>query len=114
VTAVAVRERGNEKYTKVLRLADRVCDTLPIAIEMWVAVPGRGLTTETFFVKRDDGGRISLPFPNSEAPKYLVELVGLTNCVVLSVGQRCDDWFVLRQFQVTGKSAGEYLRPIVR
>jgi hypothetical protein len=109
VTAVAVRERGNHKYSKVLRFAYRVSPPLSTAIETWVAVPGCGLTTETLFVKRDDNGRICIPSPDSEAPKDLVERVVLANCVVLTVGQRCADWFVLRQFRVTGTNAGKFL-----
>ena len=30
-------------------------------------------------------------------------------CTVLSVGQRCADWFVPRQFRITGKNAGKIL-----
>jgi hypothetical protein len=109
VTAVAVRERGNEKHSKVLRFAYRASPPLSTAIETWVAVPGGGLTTETLFVKRDDTGRICIPSPDSDAPKDVVERVVLANCVVLTVGQRCADWFVLRQFRVTGTNAGKFL-----
>jgi hypothetical protein len=39
----------------------------------------------------------------------VVEMHILENCNVLTVGQRCDDWFVLRQFRITGTKAGKIL-----
>lgn len=42
--------------------------------------------------------------------KELIELFVQQNCVLLTVGQRCADWFVLRQFRVTGTNAAKVLQ----
>jgi hypothetical protein len=109
VTAVAVRERGTEKYSKVLRFAYRVSAGVASASETWVAVPGCGLSNHFLFVKRDDSGRIFVPPADSEALKDVVERALLEKCMILTIGQRCADWFVLRQFRVTGTNAGNIL-----
>jgi hypothetical protein len=76
---------------------------------MWIEVPGAGLEHSALFIKRDDNGRIITPAPDSPDWKDVVEREILRNCVVLTIGQRCADWFVLRQFRVTGTNAGRFL-----
>jgi YqaJ-like viral recombinase domain len=109
VTAAAVREHGTVKFSKILRFMYRVPSNVSRAVETWIAVPGAGLGHSALFIKRDDNGRIITPAPDSPDCKDVVEREILRNCVVLTVGQRCADWFVLRQFRVTGTNAGRFL-----
>jgi hypothetical protein len=110
-TAVAVRERGTEWYPKIISFVYRIPPTLAAAVEMWVAVPGCGLSSETQLVKRDNNGQIFVPSGDSEALKDIVERKMPENFVVLTVGQGCAGWFVLRQFRVSATNTGRFLIP---
>lgn len=58
------------------------------------------------FSNRDDEGLIVTPSPSYSSDKDMVEHLLLQRCSIIAVGQRCADWFVLRQFRLTGTSAG--------
>jgi hypothetical protein len=50
-----------------------------------------------------------VPPADSEALKDAVERALLEKCVILTTGQRFADWFVVRQFRVTGTNASNIL-----
>ncbi|CDF37457.1 unnamed protein product [Chondrus crispus] len=109
VTAVAVRENGTKHFSKVLRFFYCVPTAIARTIETWVAVPRTEPVSHMLFSNRDDEGLIVTPSPSSSSDKDMVEHLLLQRCSVLAVGQRCADWFVLRQFRLTGTSAGTIL-----
>jgi hypothetical protein len=109
MTAVSVRERGNEKYSKVVIFVYRVPTPLATAIGTCFAVTGCGLTTEALLVKRDECGRICSPSSDLGSPEDVVESVVLEKSVVMTVGQRCADWFIMRKLKVTGTNASKFI-----
>ena len=104
-TAVAVRERGSQKFSKVLRFIYNVPTSISQMIETWIAVPYSTTHEQKLFSKRTDSGLILHPPDTSPDLKDELERRILQKCVVLTVGQRCADWFVMRQFRVTGVTA---------
>lgn len=100
-TAVAVREQGTEKFAKVLRFMYTVPTPVQEILNTWIAVPKPNYSfKKVLYTRRNiEGEHIAELKDNLEA-------VIKTNCVSLTVGQRCADWFVLRQFRVTGTNAG--------
>jgi hypothetical protein len=94
----------------------RVPSNVSRAVETWIEVPDAGLAHSALFIKRDDNGHIITPAPDSPDCKDIFERGILRNCVVLTVGQRCADWFVLRQFRVTGhiETVGEGAESLTR
>lgn len=103
VTAVAIREHGTEKFSKVLRFMYSVPDGVNNHFNRWVAVtkPGLELNHNLFGDKKQYGAV-------EEMMKCAGEKV-VENCNVLTVGQRCADWFILRQFRLTGTNSGNIL-----
>jgi len=104
MAAVAVRERGNQTFCKVLRFMYTVPRSIQDALNTWIAVvkPSIDLTSALFYKSR----RVSEEY---QALKKVVEAAMETKCDTLSIGQRCADWFVLRQFRITGTNAGTVL-----
>jgi hypothetical protein len=97
------------KFSKVLRFMYRVPPSVLGSVETWIAVPASGKSSSTLFTRRHDSGRIITPNADVNDCNDIVERRILNNCVVLSTGQRCADWFVLRQFRVTGTNASKIL-----
>ena len=79
------------------------------SLETWVAVPKRAALSNKMFSKRTDSGRILCPPPDTCDLKDDIERRLLAKRIVLTIDHRCGDWFVLRRFRVTGKSAGKVL-----
>jgi hypothetical protein len=79
------------------------------SLKTWIAVPRTDPIVHMHFSKRDDNGRIVTTSQISSTNKDVVERLLLQRCSVLTIGQRCADWFILRQFRVTGTSAGDIL-----
>lgn len=95
VTALALREHGTSKFSKVLRFMYAVPNSIGKELTNWIAVPKPNITLhDTLFSGYDD------------VAAKIVEAVLSQVCVPLTMGQRCADWFVLRQFRVTGTNAG--------
>ena len=109
VTAVALRERGTKKFAKTLRFVYSLPSSLSKLINCWVAVPRSMSMSESLFTKRANDGTLIVPPATSHDKRELVESHCLNNTVVLTVDQRCADWFVLRQFHITGTVAGTIL-----
>ena len=109
VTAVAVREKGSAKFSKILCFMYCVPSTLSKSLEAWIAVPSKSALGQKLFSKRSDANRIVVPAIDSLDPKDVLERHLLSECTVLTINQRCADWFVLRLFCVTGTSAGKIL-----
>ena len=109
VTALAVRERGTTKFSHIIRFMYSIPSDIAQRVENWVAVPHSGSSSRMIFGKRSDDGRIVRPSSLSLDYRDTMERFLLSKCIVLTVGQRCADWFVLRQFRVTGTNAGMIL-----
>ena len=107
--AVAVREGGTAKFSRILRFIYNVPTGISQMIETWIAVPQSAPSFHKLFSKRKDDGGILEPPIISPDQKDEIERRILAKCVVLTVGQRCADWFVLRQFRITGTTAGKIL-----
>lgn len=99
--AFAIREYATKKFSKVLRLLFLVPSTVQHAINTWVAVPKLNVSLRSilFAHKSDDVSTIT-------NEQKVVESTISANCNVLTLGQRCADWFVPRQFRVTGTNTG--------
>lgn len=109
VTAVALREKGSDKFSKVIRFMYCVPSTLSKSLETWIAVPRNSTLSNKLFQKRNDDGKFMIPAVECTDMRDVIERHILNHCAVLTVDQRCADWFVLRQFRVTGTSAGKIL-----
>lgn len=109
VTAVAVREHGTKHFSNVIRFMYTVPSAIARSVETWIAVPRTAPVAHLLFSKRDDQGRLVTPAPDSSKEKDVIELRLLQHCSVLTIGQQCADWFILRQFRVTATSAGKIL-----
>ena len=71
--------------------------------------PQEGSLSNKMFSKIPDNGSILCPPPDTCELKDDLGRRPLANCIMLKIDQRCADWFVLRQFRVTGTSAGKIL-----
>ena len=66
----------------------------------------RALSQAQFlFTNRKNEGGLFVPPVNSHESHIIIELYCLNNAVALTVDRRCVDWFVLRQFRITGTVA---------
>ena len=113
ITAVAVREKGSAKFSKILRFMYCVPSTLSKRLEAWIAVPSKSALGQKLCSKRSDANRIVVPAIDSLHPRDVLERHLLSECTVLTINQHCADWFVLRQFRVTGTSAGKFSVKVV-
>ena len=109
VTAVAIREHGTQKYSKIHRFLYTVTSAMAEEMETWIAVPKTEQFVHLLFSVKDEAGRVICQAADSTLDKDIVERAFLQNCTILTVGQRCADWFVLRQFRVTGTTAGKLI-----
>ena len=101
ITAVAVHEHGTEKFCEVLRFMYTAPEGIHDVLKKWIAVPkSNEPKRRTLFL-----GKRQEP-PNVQALMGTVEQILLSVCSVLTIGQRCTDWFILRQFRATGTNAG--------
>ena len=99
LTAIAVREYGNAKHSKIIRFMYSMRSPWPESLFTWVAIPYERSFRGHLFTTRDDSRRIVEPDAQTYRP--VMEQHFLDCCEVLTVGQRCADWFVMRQFRVT-------------
>lgn len=98
VSAVAVREHGTSKVCKVLRFIHSLPPFVTSEISKWIAVPKHGcFLGKTLFAGNENGLQKSC------------EDVLSRFCKPLTLAQRCADWFLLRQFRITGTNAGTIL-----
>ena len=107
VTALAVREKGSAKCSKIHRFMYCVPSTLSKSLEAWIAVLSKLALEQKLFSKRGDDNRIVSPAVDPLDPKDVPDRHLLCKCTVLTINQRCADWFVLRQLRVTGTGAGK-------
>jgi hypothetical protein len=73
ITAAAVRERGTQKFSKILRFMYRLPPSVSRMMETWIAVPVSGSGGTTLFTRRDDNGRVITPGEDSMECKEIVE-----------------------------------------
>ncbi|PXF43284.1 hypothetical protein BWQ96_06981 [Gracilariopsis chorda] len=100
MNAIAVRERGTDKFSKVLRFMYTVPAGIQDALNTWIAVPKQNIDKKfTLFQTLRRGNEM-------QDLQDVVSVFLRERCEVLTVSQRCADWFVLRQFRVTGTNAG--------
>lgn len=99
ITAVAVREHGTEKYSKVLRFMHAVPTPITYQLNQWVAVPKPVVSTTN-----------SLFSGSTATDINSCEFMLAKTCFPLTLAQRCADWFTLRQFRVTGTNGGIIMR----
>ena len=110
VSAIVVREHGTQKHRSVHRFLYTVPTTIAKDIETWIAVPKAEPPGDYLFSEKDAHTRqIINPSLFSVMDKHVVERFLLQHCKVLTIGQRCADWFILRQFRITGTVAGKLL-----
>lgn len=62
-------------------------------------------------VKRNLNGSLLETSPESGKPQDFVERWILNKCYVKTIGQRCADWIIFRQFRVTGTLARRFYYP---
>ena len=109
MTAIAICEHGSDKFAKVIRFLYNVLSIINENLRTWIAVPKGCILNNVLFNNRDNlGAVVRHPSPPQDQ-KDFVQAEVLRVCTVLSVGQRCADWFVLRQFRITGTNAGKIL-----
>lgn len=101
VTAIAVRERGTEKATQIIRFLSAVPPGITDSIQTWVAVPRSNEDDRRllFNGKREGCMEVQINMEDELRKRTMV----------LTKGQRCADWFILRQFRITGTIAGQIL-----
>jgi hypothetical protein len=77
-------------------------DSLP---NSWLDVPRGGMSMTTLFsqVEREPGN-VGLKWMDGQSLHR--------TCRALTLGQRCADWFVLRQFRITGTNASNTLMKV--
>ena len=109
VVATAMKKRPTRKFCKLIRFLYSVPPHISSAVETWIAVPKSKLTSNLLFDNRSEGGMVVASVISSHEKKAFMESFLLQNCNVKTIGQRCADWFLLRQFRVTGTSAGQLL-----
>lgn len=109
VTAIAVREKGTKLFSNLIRSMYTVPSVMAAGMETWVAIPRTAPIAHLLFIKRDNNGLILSPASDSNNGKDIIERHILEKCSVLTVGQRCTHWFVMRQFRATGTTAGAIL-----
>ena len=105
--AMAVREYENKKKCKTLRFMHSLPAPLKGGLRFWSAVPYERSFKAYLFHKRDDCGRVTKPSEEYTTMRERLEFHLLEKCIVLTTGQRCADWFVLRQFRVTATEAAK-------
>jgi hypothetical protein len=93
------------KIARVIRFLYCVPPALDSSLNAWLAVPRGGMSMTNFLsqVERE---------PGNGGLKWMVEERLLRTCRVLTLGQRCADWFVLRQFRITGTNASNILMKV--
>eukprot|EP00737_Agarophyton_chilense_P004797 gb/GEZJ01006395.1/.p1 GENE.gb/GEZJ01006395.1/~~gb/GEZJ01006395.1/.p1 ORF type:complete len:425 (-),score=36.09 gb/GEZJ01006395.1/:504-1778(-) len=104
-----IRERGSKKFAKVLRFAYLLPNGLADLVKCWIAVPRSQSNRKFLFSKRTNDGKLVIPQSDATDDRDTVELHCHAHCRILTVGQRCADWFILRQFRITGTTAGATL-----
>lgn len=110
VNAVAVREQGTSNFAKVIRFAYHLPTSIAAKLNHWVAVPHRrAMSSRALFTRRDSDGKVCMPADGCSLAQSRVERWVWDHCRILTVGQRCADWFVLRQFRLTGTLASKVL-----
>lgn len=114
VTSIAVREHGTAKHFIIRRFLYTVLTTITADIETWIAVPkaepyGDYLLIELILEKNEYTRQIISSSLISITDKYVIERFLLQHCKVVTIGQRCAEWFVLRHFRITGTVAGKAL-----
>lgn len=109
VTAAAVRERGTNKFAKTLRFMYALPKCLSDLINCWVAVPKAASTAGLLFSRRQGDPSLTVPSDTSVDTRDVLQRHCLSNTAILTVDQRCSDWFILRQFRVTGTMSGRLL-----
>ena len=97
VSAIDGREHGTEEYGKVLRFLYTVPEHVQDQLDTRSAVSKAGMdTARTLFGSEGS---------ESSVLKAKIETHLSGACQILAVGQRCADWFVLRQFRATGTNS---------
>lgn len=102
--SIAVRERGNAKCCCVKRFMFTVLSSLEKGFNMWIAVPKISVClNKTLFMGANSFEE------NTQGLRDMPENKVGETCHILTLGQRCADWFLMRQFRVTGTNAGQLL-----
>ena len=104
-----MRERGTDKYSTNLRFIYNVPTAMKEKSNSWVAVPKHEDLRSTLFNKRTDTGHVLRLSTDSMEHNEKMERHMFSSCTVLIEDQRCADWFLLRQFQITGTNGGKIL-----
>lgn len=111
VTAVAIRDRGTVKFSKIIRFGFSLPGPLDAKLQCWIAVPrGASRNFNSLFLHTTSEGKL-IP-PNEEErtqPRGRIESWLLEKCTVLTLAQRSADWFCLRKFRLTGTIAASVL-----
>ena len=108
VTALAIRERGTEKQAKIIRFGYLLPPHLERKVNCWIAVPHpRRRDQSALFATIGEDGKLAEPV--GVDPRSRIESWVLAKCTVLTLGQRCADWFCLRMFRITGTIASTIL-----
>jgi hypothetical protein len=108
IVAVAIRERGTEKFSKVLRFMHNLPEPMSRLTNTWIATPRPETCAHLLFgawSKRNSPSQWPTPDENSE--KCCVARHVMDRCQVLTIGQRCADWFILRRYRITGTIASQ-------
>lgn len=75
--------------------------SIPDSFNSWIAVPKHNYSFNKALFTRN-----STELKGVAVLRKVVEDAISQSCKVLTVGQRCADWFVLRQFQITETNFG--------
>lgn len=89
--ACAVRESGTSKVSKVIRFSSMMLAELGKVMNCWV------------YSKKPDGQGMRTYFFEGNSVMYVKDLEKRikAQCMILTIGQRCVDWFIPRTFRIT-------------
>ena len=110
VVSIAVTARPTKTFCKVIRFLYSVPPHISGAVDKWLAVPKSEINSHLPFNNRSEHGEVEASTISSDEKNAFIESFLLRHCNVKTIGQRCADWFLLRQFRITGTSAGQLLR----
>jgi hypothetical protein len=110
VTAVAVRDQRTTDFSKIIRFGYSLPPAIEAKLNSWIAVPlRRSRCPDSLFLRFNSDGSIIPPAIAAVGPRSRIESWVLTKCQVLTLAQRCADWFYLRMFRLTGTIAASIL-----
>lgn len=103
-----IREHRKDMFGKIIWIPYNMPSIINENLITWIAIPKGGILGNVLFNMNDNLRAVVHPQSPRQDEKDFVKAEVLKSCTVLTVGQRCPYWFVLRQFHVTDTNAGKH------